>query len=144
MRPFGYARVERVDAAVIAAAAEPDTALLAGGTELLNWMRLGILTPDRVLDIGRAAGLDEITRLAEGGLRIGATVPLSTLADDQRVAADWPVLSQAILKSASPQVRNLATVGGNLLQKTRCAYFRAPQPFPCNRRHPGSGCAALA
>jgi xanthine dehydrogenase YagS FAD-binding subunit len=141
MRPFAYARATTFDDA-LEAAREPGTTVLAGGTELLNWLRLGIAAPDRVLDITHVAGLDRIEPLAGGGLRIGALVRLNDVAADERVARDWPVLREAIHKSASAQLRNLATIGANLLQKTRCAYFRSDEPVPCNRRTPGSGCAA--
>jgi xanthine dehydrogenase YagS FAD-binding subunit len=142
MRPFAYARARTLDDAV-AAAREPGTVVLAGGTELLNWLRLGVAAPDRVLDISRVAGLDRIEPLPRGGLRIGALVRLNDVAADDRVAREWPVLREAIHKSASAQLRNLATIGANLLQKTRCAYFRSEDPAPCNRRLPGSGCSAL-
>ncbi len=142
MRPLAYARAASVDDAT-RAAAEPDTAVLAGGTELLNWMRLGVERPGRVVDISRIEGLDRIEQLPGGGLRIGATARLNDVAADPRVAAGWPLLSEAIHRAASAQLRNLATIGGNLLQKTRCPYFRAEEPVPCNRRVPGSGCSAL-
>jgi xanthine dehydrogenase YagS FAD-binding subunit len=142
MRPFAYARATTIDEAV-AAASEPGTTVLAGGTELLNWLRLGIAAPDRVIDISRVAGLDRVEQLPGGGVRIGALVRLNDVAADERVARDWPVLREAIHKSASAQLRNLATIGANLLQKTRCPYFRSEDPAPCNRRAPGSGCAAL-
>jgi xanthine dehydrogenase YagS FAD-binding subunit len=141
MRPFAYARAATLEDA-LHAAREPGTAVLAGGTELLNWLRLGIAAPDRVLDISHIAGLDRIEPLAGGGLRIGALVRLNDLAADERVARDWPVLREAIHKSASAQLRNLVTIGANLLQKTRCPYFRSENPVMCNRRAPGSGCAA--
>src|ERR1700733_12096994 len=141
MRPFAHARAKSVDDA-LQAAQDPGAALLAGGTELLNWLRLGIAAPDRVLDITRIAGLDRIEQLAGGGLRIGALVRLNDVAGDEGVGRDWPVLREAIHKSASAQIRNLATIGANLLQKTRCAYFRPEEPVRCNRRAPGSGCAA--
>jgi xanthine dehydrogenase YagS FAD-binding subunit len=143
MRPFTYARAATLDDA-LSVAGEPGTAMLAGGTELLNWMRLEVVAPERLLDITHVAGLDEIESLPDGGLRIGATARLNDVAADPRVHRDWPVLREAIHKAASAQLRNLATIGGNLLQKTRCAYFRSEQPVvPCNRREPGSGCAAL-
>jgi xanthine dehydrogenase YagS FAD-binding subunit len=142
MRPFDYVRATSLDDA-LAAAGEPGTTVLAGGTELLSWLRIGIAAPDRVLDITRVAGLDRIEPLPDGGLRIGALVRLNDVAADQNVARDWPVLREAIHKSASAQLRNLATIGANLLQKTRCVYFRSEDPTPCNRRVPGSGCAAL-
>jgi xanthine dehydrogenase YagS FAD-binding subunit len=141
MRPFSYARATSFDDA-LAAARTPGTAVLAGGTELLNWLRLGITAPDRLVDITRVAGLDRIEPLSGGGLRIGALVRLNDVAADARVQRDWPVLCQAIHKSASAQLRNLATIGANMLQKTRCPYFRSEDPTPCNRRVAGSGCAA--
>jgi xanthine dehydrogenase YagS FAD-binding subunit len=141
MHPFAYARASTLDDA-LAAAREPGTVVLAGGTELLNWLRLGIAAPDRVVDISRVAGLDRIERLPGGGLRIGALVRLNQVAADEDVERDWPVLREAIHKSASTQLRNLATISANLLQKTRCPYFRSEDSAPCNRRAPGSGCAA--
>jgi xanthine dehydrogenase YagS FAD-binding subunit len=141
MREFAYARATGI-AEALAAGRDPGTAFLAGGTELLNWMRLGIAAPTRVLDIARLSGLDAIETLPNGGLRIGALARLNDVALAPAVAERAPVLSQAILSAASVQIRNLATVGGNLLQKTRCAYFRAEELLPCNKRRPGSGCAA--
>jgi xanthine dehydrogenase YagS FAD-binding subunit len=141
MMPLAYARAADLEQA-LAAAAEPDTAFLAGGTELLNWLRLGIAAPARILDIARLDGLDHIEPMPEGGLRIGALVRLNDAALHATVMRDYPVLSQAILKAASAQLRNLATIGGNPLQKTRCAYFRAEEALPCNKRVPGSGCSA--
>jgi len=142
MQPFTYARAASVPEAV-AAGAEGGTAFLAGGTELLNWMRLGIQDPARVLDIGRLPGLDQIEVLPGGALRVGALCRLNDVAQHEAVARDYPVLSQAILKAASAQLRNLATIGGNPAQRTRCAYYRAEEVLPCNKRVPGSGCAAL-
>jgi len=142
MMPFRYARATSVPQA-IAAAGEPETAFLAGGSELLNWMRLGITAPARIVDISRLEELAQITPLSNGGLRIGALCRLNDVAQDERVARGYPALSIAILKAASPQIRNLATLGGNLLQRTRCAYFRAEEELPCNKRRPGSGCAAM-
>ena len=142
MQPFSYARAGSVPEAV-AAGAGPGTAYLAGGTELLNWMRLGILDPARVLDISRLPGLDQLDALPGGGLRIGALVRLNDAAQHPAVARDYPVLSQAILKAASAQLRNLATIGGNPAQRTRCAYYRAEEALPCNKRQPDSGCSAL-
>ena len=141
MLPFRYARAATVEQA-IAAGAAPHTAFLAGGTELLNWLRLGVAAPARLVDITRLDGLARIEPLAHGGLRIGALAALSQVADDDRVARGYPVLHQAIVKAASPQLRNLATIGGNPLQHTRCPYYRAAEPLPCNKRAPGSGCSA--
>lgn len=142
MRPFGYARAAKMDDAIWLGA-EPETAFLAGGTELLNWLRLGIAAPARILDISRLDGLDRIESLPGGGIRIGALARLTDAARHATIVRDYPVLSQAILKAASAQLRNLATIGGNPLQRTRCPYFRAEEAPPCNKRVPGSGCSAL-
>jgi xanthine dehydrogenase YagS FAD-binding subunit len=142
MQDFSYARAtSRADA--IALARLPDTMILAGGTDFLNWMRIGIAEPARVVDISRVPGLEGVEALPNGGVRIGALTKLNDAAQHPLIRASYPVLSQAILKSASAQIRNLATVGGNPLQRVRCPYFRADEPTPCNKRVPGSGCAAL-
>ena len=141
MHPFAYARPDRADQA-FAIGADPGSMFLAGGTELLNWMRLGIVAPERVIDISRLTELERIESLASGALRIGALVKLNDAAQHPAVVRDYPVLSQSILKAASAQLRNLATIGGNPLQRTRCPYFRAEETLPCNKRVPGSGCAA--
>lgn len=142
MRDFSYARAaSRSEALVLAAM--PGTMMLAGGTELLNWMRIGIADPAQVLDIGRMPELDGIETLPDGGLRIGALVRLNDLARHDAVRTRYPVLSTSLLKAASAQLRNLATIGGNLMQRVRCPYFRAEEPTPCNKRVPHSGCAAL-
>jgi xanthine dehydrogenase YagS FAD-binding subunit len=142
MRDFGYARAtSRADA--IALAGLPDTMVLAGGTELLNWARIGIAEPARIVDITRIPGMEGVEALPNGGVRIGALTKLNDAAQHPLIRTSYPVLSQAILKSASAQIRNLATVGGNPLQRVRCPYFRADEPTPCNKRVPGSGCAAL-
>jgi xanthine dehydrogenase YagS FAD-binding subunit len=143
MLAFSYARAERPEEAV-RLATQDDATYLAGGTELLNWMRLGIAEPARVLDIGRVSSLHGIRR--EGDvLTIGALTTLNEIGESPLVREHAPVLSQACLAAASPQIRNRATLGGNVLQKTRCAYFRAesPLPWPCNKRAAGSGCSAL-
>jgi len=114
---------------------------LAGGTTLVDLMKLNVERPQKLIDINRLP-LDKIEALPDGGLRIGATVRNSDLANDARVQRDYPVLSQALLSGASAQLRNMATTGGNLLQRTRCVYFR-DQDMPCNKREPGSGCAAI-
>src|SRR5262249_10663206 len=126
----------------IAAGTEANTMFLAGGTELLNWMRLGIVAPAALVDITRIGELDRIEPLPNGGVRIGALVKLNDAAQHPLVTRTFPVRSQATLKAASAQLRNLATIGGNLLQRTRCAYFRAEETLPCNKRVPNSGCAA--
>jgi xanthine dehydrogenase YagS FAD-binding subunit len=142
MEGFVYARADSVEDALVQAAV-PETLFLAGGTELLNWLRLGIAKPARLIDIVRLEGLANITRLPNGGLSICALACLNDVALNDIVTDEYPALSRAILKAASAQLRNLATIGGNPLQKTRCAYFRAESLLPCNKRKPGSGCSAL-
>jgi xanthine dehydrogenase YagS FAD-binding subunit len=140
MKPFRYERAGSI-ASACASATETAAKFIAGGTNLLDLMKLQIETPTRLVDIG-ALPLAEIEETAEGGLRIGARVTNSALAADMRVRRRYPVLSQAILAGASTQLRNKATTGGNLLQRTRCSYFYDTTK-PCNKRMPGSGCAAL-
>ena len=118
-----------------------DVRFLGGGTTLLDLMKLNVETPTRVLDINRLP-LDKIEDTSEGGLKIGATVRNSDLANHARVLRDYAVLSQAILSGASGQIRNMATTAGNLLQRTRCVYFR-DTAMPCNKREPGAGCPAI-
>jgi xanthine dehydrogenase YagS FAD-binding subunit len=142
MYDFSYARASS-SADAIMLSSMPDTMILAGGTELLNWNRIGIVKPSRVVDITRIPGLEGVEALPNGGVRIGALTKLNDAAQHPLIRDSYPVLSQAILKSASAQLRNLATVGGNPLQRVRCPYFRADEPTPCNKRVPGSGCAAL-
>jgi xanthine dehydrogenase YagS FAD-binding subunit len=118
-----------------------DVRFMGGGTTLIDLMKLNVETPDRVLDINRLP-LDKIEGTPDGGLQIGATVRNSDLANHPKVQKDYLVLSQAILNGASAQIRNMATVGGNLLQRTRCIYFR-DTAMPCNKREPGTGCPAI-
>lgn len=120
----------------------PATKFVAGGTNLLDLMKLGMEAPAHLIDINRL-GLDRIETTGEGGLRIGALVRNTDLASDPRVRRDYAVLTRALLSGASAQLRNKATTGGNLLQRTRCPYFYNTG-MPCNKREPGSGCAALA
>jgi xanthine dehydrogenase YagS FAD-binding subunit len=140
MKPFRYERASDVVSAC-ASAAQPATRFIAGGTNLVDLMKLQIETPARLVDIGTLP-LDGIEETADGGLRIGALVTNSAAAVDMRVRRRYPLLAQAILAGASTQLRNKATTGGNLLQRTRCAYFYDTTK-PCNKRAPGSGCAAL-
>src|ERR1044071_7224304 len=135
-------------AAAIAAAAKSKTAqqgadvrFMGGGTTLIDLMKLNVETPDRVLDINRLP-FDKIEVIPDGGLKIGATARNSDLAYHAKVQSDYSVLAQAILSGASPQLRNMATTGGNLLQRTRCVYFR-DTAMACNKREPGSGCPAI-
>jgi xanthine dehydrogenase YagS FAD-binding subunit len=141
MKAFTYERVDSPQAAAHAAAATPGSRFVAGGTNLLDLMKLQIETPQHLIDVNRV-GLDRIEDTDDGGLRIGALVRNSDLAADLRVRQRYPVLSRALLAGASGQLRNRATTGGNLLQRTRCYYFYDPAQ-PCNKRQPGSGCSAL-
>ncbi|MFB9471509.1 FAD binding domain-containing protein [Nonomuraea salmonea] len=141
MRPFAYVKPADVEAAVLAASTEPRTRFIGGGTNLVDLMREGIERPDTVVDV-TGLPLDTIEELPDGGLRVGALVRNSVLAADRRVRARYPVLSQALLAGASAQLRNMATVGGNLLQRTRCPYFYDTDAA-CNKRERGAGCDAL-
>lgn len=140
MKQFDYLRPGTPGEAV--AAWHSGAAYLGGGTNLVDLMKTGALQPEKLIDITRLPGLDRIERLPDGGIRIGALVRNSDLATDPGIARDLPMLSEALLSGASGQLRNAATVGGNLMQRTRCAYFQDPTS-PCNRREPGSGCGAL-
>jgi xanthine dehydrogenase YagS FAD-binding subunit len=140
MKAFTYERAD-TPAAAAAAAARPGARMIAGGTNLLDLMKLQVETPVHLVDINRL-GLDRIEPGENGGLRIGAMVRNSNLAADARVRRDYAVLSRALLAGASGQLRNKATTGGNLLQRTRCYYFY-DTARPCNKRQPGSGCSAL-
>jgi xanthine dehydrogenase YagS FAD-binding subunit len=143
MRPFGYERATDDEGAVHAATLERPgghAAYLGGGTNLVDLMRLGVERPVHLVDVTRL-GHDEVEERADGSLRIGAGVRNSDLAAHPAVLRDHPLLAQALLAGASGQLRNLATVGGNLLQRTRCPYFQDTTK-PCNKREPGSGCPA--
>jgi xanthine dehydrogenase YagS FAD-binding subunit len=140
MRPFDYQRAADVSGAVAMLAQAPHGAFLGGGTNLVDLMKLGVATPDTLVDVRRLTS-DQIEDLPDGGVRIGAAVPNSDLAADRRIRWRYPVLSEALLSGASGQLRNLATTGGNLLQRTRCVYFQ-DLSTPCNKREPGSGCSA--
>ena len=147
MHNFEFIRPPDSSAAIAAATKSKtaqqgaDVRFMGGGTTLIDLMKLNVETPARVLDINRLP-LDKIETMPDGGLRIGATARNSDLAYHTKVQRDYPVLSQAILQGASAQIRNMATVAGNLLQRTRCVYFR-DTAMPCNKREPGSGCPAI-
>ncbi|TPM06512.1 xanthine dehydrogenase family protein subunit M [Mesorhizobium sp. B2-3-11] len=141
MRDFDFVRPATISDA-IAAAAVPGSAYLAGGTNLLDLMKGGITSPERIVDITRLPELNRIETLDDGGLRIGALVRNADLAHDPAFAKAYPAVAEALLSGASAQLRNAATVGGNLLQRTRCSYFY-DTASACNRREPGSGCSAL-
>jgi xanthine dehydrogenase YagS FAD-binding subunit len=140
MNPFAYTRASNLGAAVAEVAAEPGAAFVAGATELANWMKDGIQSPTQLVDIN-ALPLAEILVRAEG-LRLGALARMSHVAALPAVRRAYPVLSEALELGASAQIRNMGTMAGNLLQRTRCPYFRETS-FPCNKRVPGSGCSAL-
>jgi xanthine dehydrogenase YagS FAD-binding subunit len=140
MQVFRYTQARTVDTAV-ENATRSGGAFIAGGTTLVDLMKLNVLQPQSVVDIN-GLPLDRVETLPGGGLRIGALVRNSELAWNDIVRQQYAVLSQALLSGASPQLRNMATTGGNLLQKTRCYYYRDTN-YPCNKRQPGSGCAAL-
>jgi len=140
MNRFDYIQPASVSEA-IAAASAPGSVYLAAGTNLLDLMKGGVARPDRVVDITRLPGLDRVDWLANGSVRIGALVRNADLAYHQRFASTFPAVAEALLSGASPQLRNAATVGGNLLQRTRCAYFH-DLASACNRRMPGTGCDA--
>ena len=141
MKAFTYQRAGSTEQAA-AAAVKPGAKIIAGGTNLLDLMKLQVETPSELIDINRLP-LDKIEEISDGGLRVGALVRNSDLAADPRVRQRYGVLSRALLAGASAQLRNKATTGGNLLQRTRCYYFYDITK-PCNKRSPGSGCAALA
>ncbi|MGW1712615.1 FAD binding domain-containing protein [Streptomyces sp. NPDC002156] len=141
MREFGYQRALDVSGAVALLDADPDARFLGGGTNLVDLMKTGVERPTRLVDV-RELPLDRIEPTDAGGLRIGATVTNSDLAAHPEVRRRYPALTQAVLAAASGQLRNMATVGGNLLQRTRCGYF-ADVTQPCNKRAPGSGCPAI-
>jgi xanthine dehydrogenase YagS FAD-binding subunit len=141
MKAFTYERAQSPAAAAAAAARTPGAKFIAGGTNLLDLMKLQIETPAHLIDVNGLA-LDKIETTADGELRIGALVRNTDLAADQRVRRDYGLLARALLAGASGQLRNKATTAGNLLQRTRCPYFYDPDQ-PCNKRKPGSGCAAI-
>jgi xanthine dehydrogenase YagS FAD-binding subunit len=141
VKPFAYARPSDVAEAVRDVAAEPTAVFLGGGTNLVDHLKLGVARPDLVVDV-RTLTARESTDLEDGGLRIGAAVTNSELAADRRVRERFPVLAEALLAGATGQLRNLATTGGNPLQRTRCVYFQ-DVTTPCNKREAGSGCSAV-
>ncbi|KPH06518.1 xanthine dehydrogenase family protein subunit M (plasmid) [Rhizobium acidisoli] len=141
MRAFTYERASSVEAAAKAVASNPESKFIAGGTNLLDLMKLEIETPAHLIDIN-GLGLDKIEATEAGGLRIGALVRNTDLAADETVRRDYGLLSRALVAGASGQLRNKATTAGNLLQRTRCPYFYDTNQ-PCNKRQPGSGCSAI-
>jgi xanthine dehydrogenase YagS FAD-binding subunit len=141
MIPFDYHRATSVADAVTSVADRPDAVFLAGGTNLVDHMKLGLVEPGLVVDVGHLP-LSDVDQLPEGGVRIGADVRNSDLAAHPIVRSRYPMLARALLSAASGQLRNLATTAGNLLQRTRCVYFQ-DVTTPCNKRTPGTGCSAI-
>ncbi|RLU07870.1 molybdopterin dehydrogenase, partial [Pseudomonas prosekii] len=141
MRPFTYSRAKSPAEAAGLAAQIDGSRFIAGGTNLLDLMKLDIETPTHLIDVNGLA-LDRIEATSDGGLRVGALVRNTDLAADPRIRKDYAVLSRALLAGASGQLRNVATTAGNLLQRTRCPYFYDTNQ-PCNKRQPGSGCSAI-
>ena len=141
MKPFTFERAASPAAAASAAARNPGARFIAGGTNLLDLMKLQIETPGHLIDVNGLA-LDKIEPTADGGVSIGALVRNTDLAADERVRRDYGVLSRALLSGASGQLRNMATTAGNLMQRTRCPYFYDTDQ-PCNKRQPGTGCSAI-
>ena len=142
MNSFTYVAVTNQGQAIASLSGNPQATFLAGGTNLIDDMKLGVERPQQLVDINKIP-LTQIEETSDGGLRIGAMVRNSDLAWDAKVQSRYPVLSQALLSGASAQLRNMASTGGNLLQRTRCYYFRDVS-YPCNKRDPGSGCPAIA
>lgn len=142
MHPFSLWTATDQDAAVSAHARSPGMSFIAGGTDLLGLIKDRAALPERLLDINGLSGLAEISALPDGGLRIGALARMSDVAANAEVRRRFPVVAEGLLFAASGQLRNMASMGGNLMQRTRCAYYRDGDEPPCNKRRPGSGCSA--
>lgn len=144
MHPFTLSKATDQASAIAAHAQDPNLAFIAGGTDLVGLMKDRAAQPDHLLDINELPEVDGIEALADGGLRIGALARMGDVAADMEVRRRFPVIAEGLLFAASGQLRNMASMGGNLMQRTRCAYFRdGDDTLPCNKRRPGSGCSAL-
>src|SRR5256712_7710317 len=143
MHPFALSRADDPAKAIAAHAQDPQLAFIAGGTDLIGLMKDGAALPKRLLDINTLPDMARIEALPGGGLRIGALARMSDVAAHPDVRRRFPVIAEALLFAASGQLRNMAVMGGNIMQRTRCAYFRDEDNLPCNKRRPGSGCSAL-
>jgi xanthine dehydrogenase YagS FAD-binding subunit len=143
MHPFSLSRAVDPAQAVAAHAQDPGLAFIAGGTDLIGLMKDRAALPQRLLDINGLPHMAWVEALPDGGLRIGALARMSDVAADAEVRRRFPVIAEALLFAASGQLRNMASIGGNLVQRTRCGYFRDEDDLPCNKRRPGSGCSAL-
>jgi xanthine dehydrogenase YagS FAD-binding subunit len=143
MHPFALSKADDPAKAVAAHAADAKLAFIAGGTDLIGLMKDRAALPERLLDINGLADMARIEALPDGGMRIGALARMSDVAADPEARRRFPVIADALLFAASGQLRNMASIGGNIMQRTRCAYFRDEDDLPCNKRRPGSGCSAL-
>jgi xanthine dehydrogenase YagS FAD-binding subunit len=143
MHPFAVSRADDAAKAIAAHALDPELAFIAGGTDLIGLMKDRAVLPERLLDINGLPNMARIEALPGGGVRIGALARMSDVAADTEVRRRFPVIAEALLFSASGQLRNMASIGGNIMQRTRCAYFRDETDGRCNKRRPGAGCAAL-
>jgi xanthine dehydrogenase YagS FAD-binding subunit len=142
MHPFTLSRPTEISAAIAAHVQDAHLAFIAGGTDLIGLMKDRVTLPDRLLDINALPDMAQIEGLSDGGLRIGAMARMSDVAANPDVRSRFPVISESLLFAASGQLRNMASIGGNIMQRTRCAYFRDEDELPCNKRRPGSGCSA--
>jgi xanthine dehydrogenase YagS FAD-binding subunit len=143
MHPFALSRADDPANAIAAHAQDRHLAFIAGGTDLIGLMKDRVTLPERLLDINGLPDMARIEALPDGGLRIGALARMSDVAADAEVRRRFPVIAEGLLFAASGQLRNMASIGGNIMQRTRCAYFRDEDDLPCNKRRPGSGCSAL-
>ena len=143
MHPFALSRAVDASMAIARHADDPQLAFIAGGTDLLGLIKDRAALPERLLDINGLSGMAQIEALPDGGLRIWALARMSDVAADVEVRRRFPVVAEGLLFAASGQLRNMASIGGNIMQRTRCAYFRDGDDLPCNKRRPGTGCAAL-
>jgi xanthine dehydrogenase YagS FAD-binding subunit len=142
MHPFTISRPTGISAAIAAHARDAHLAFIAGGTDLIGLMKDRVTLPERLLDINGLPDMAQIELLSDGGLRIGALARMSDVAADPKVRSRFPVIAESLLFAASGQLRNMATIGGNIMQRTRCPYFRDEDDLSCNKRRPGSGCSA--
>lgn len=142
MHPFTLSRPTDASTAIAVHAQNAQVAFIAGGTDLIGLMKDRVTLPDHLLDINRLAGMSQIEALRDGGLRIGALARMSDVAANPDVRSRFPVIAESLLFAASAQLRNMATMGGNIMQRTRCSYFRDEDDLSCNKRRPGSGCSA--
>jgi hypothetical protein len=143
MQPFTVSTAVDPDSAIAMHASDPFIAYVAGGTDLIGLMKDGAARPERLLDINSLPGMAGVEALSDGGMRIGALARMGDVAADPQVRQGFPVIAEALLLSASGQLRNMASIAGNIMQRTGCAYFRDDDGLPCNKRQPGSGCSAL-